>query len=63
MGRQSPEPAPDARFQRGRMRPLTFNVGPTVLVRLSPTRAPQRNNRPLARRLGARGIRTCNVCA
>jgi hypothetical protein len=37
MGKQSPKLAPDARFLRGQARPLTFNTGPTVSGRLSPT--------------------------
>jgi hypothetical protein len=46
---------------KGRTRPLTFNTGPVVSARLSPTRAPWRNNRPLTRRLGSCEIRTCRV--
>jgi hypothetical protein len=63
-GKQSPEPAPDAWFQRGKRGPSSSTSGPPCQRNVRPrARASRRNRRPLTRRLDPRRIRTCNICA
>jgi hypothetical protein len=62
MGKQSPEPVPDAWF-KGVSTTLTFNTGPAMSATRSPARVPRRNRHPLTRRLDPCEVRTCNTHA